>query len=152
MSELTEAFDRLEADVGIVVHPLLAITHIRAQRSTFDRFSDRLADHIVAWAGTMAFFYILTLMLILWPAYQSVIGGNSSFDPYPYSFLFFILGGIMQSLFVPTVMVSQNRAAQRDAVKAEADHRTMVELVKINRDQLEILQRLDAIERGLRKS
>jgi hypothetical protein len=37
------------------------------------------------------------------------------------------------------------------AGKAEADRRTMLELVKINRQQLAILQRLDQIERSLTK-
>jgi len=46
-----------------------------------------------------------------------VIQRDKGFDPFPYSFLFFVLGGIMQSLFVPTMLTASNRSTERDQIQ-----------------------------------
>ena len=81
------------------------------------RFNGWLADHIVGLAGTMGFFYFLCVVMMGWSFWQSYVLGNKGFDPFPYAFLFFVLGGIMQSLFVPTMLTASNRAALRDRIK-----------------------------------
>ncbi len=67
---------------------------------------------------------------------------DKGFDPFPFAFLFFILGGIMQSLFVPTMLTASNRATLRDQIKDEADHRAWQHLYAVNDEQLAILRRL----------
>jgi uncharacterized membrane protein len=44
------------------------------------------------------------------------------FDPYPFAFLFFCLGGIMQSLLMPLIMTAQNQDARHAELRAEADY------------------------------
>lgn len=65
----------------------------------------------------MLFFYFLSLLIACWVLWQSGIQGDNGFDPFPYAFLFFVLGGIMQSLFVPTMFVTSNRATMRDRIE-----------------------------------
>ena len=125
-----------------VVHPGEIIQSQRDAQTGFARFNGFLADHIVGLAGTMVFFYVLSILLFVWPLYETYIAGTGAFDPYPYAFLFFILGGIMQSLFVPTVMVSQNRASERAAIKEEADHQSQTRLYDVNDEQLALLKEL----------
>lgn len=125
-----------------VVHPQRIIAKMRAERSDVSRFNGWLADHVVGLAGTMVFFYLLCLMLAAWTLWQSGLAGNKGFDPFPYAFLFFILGGIMQSLFVPTMLVAANRATERDRIKDEADHRSWSHLYDVNDEQLRILRDL----------
>ncbi len=48
----------------------------------------------------------------------------------------------MQSLFVPTMLTASNRAAERDRIKDEADHRAWAHLYEVNDEQLMILRRL----------
>jgi uncharacterized membrane protein len=135
--------DRL-AGAGPLVHPAKVISGMRAERSAFQRFNGWLADHIVGLAGTMVFFYLLCVLMGAWAFWQSAIASNSGFDPYPFSFLFFILGGIMQSLFVPTMLTASNRATERDRIKDETDHRAWQHLYEVNDTQLDILNRMAA--------
>ena len=125
-----------------IVHPQRVIAKMREEESRASRFSGWLADHIVGLAGTMVFFYFLCLMLGAWTLWQSALDRNNGFDPFPYAFLFFMLGGIMQSLFVPTVLVAANRATERDRIKDEADHRALSRLHDVNEEQLGILHDL----------
>src|SRR5262245_51833852 len=117
---MVDEFHKLETPV---VHPQRIIAEMRAGRPAFGRFNGWLADHIVGLAGTMVFFYVLCFMLGGWTIWQGVLDHNKGFDPFPFAFLFFILGGIMQSLFVPTMLTASNRAAERDRIKDETDHR-----------------------------
>lgn len=137
--------------VGPLVHPQHIIAAVRSEQTAARRFNGWLADHIVAAAGTMAFFHFLWLLIGGWAAWQSGLLHNRGFDPFPYAFLFFILGGIMQSLFVPTMLTASNRAAERDRIKDEADHRAWSHLYDVNDTQLELLRtllaRVGALER-----
>jgi uncharacterized membrane protein len=121
--EVHQMVDRLHVEVSPIVHPQQIIQKMRSERPPVTRFNGWLADHIVGLAGTMIFFYVLCLLLAGWSFWQSVIAHDSGFDPFPYAFLFFVLGGIMQSLFVPTMLTASNRTAERDGIKDEADHR-----------------------------
>jgi uncharacterized membrane protein len=139
-----QTIDRFEATGAHLVHPQEIIHQLRREKTGIQRFNGWLADHIVGLAGTMMFFYFLCLVMGAWALWQSYFGGNNGFDPFPYSFLFFVLGGIMQSLFVPTMLTASNRAAERDRLKDEADHRAWAHLYEVNDEQLAILRGLAA--------
>ncbi len=146
--EVRHTIDRLGPAGSHLVHPQEIILGLRQERSRVRRFNGWLADHIVGLAGTMAFFYLLCVVMAGWAFWQSYLAGNDGFDPFPYAFLFFILGGIMQSLFVPTMLTASNRAAERDRLKDEADHRAWKHLYEVNDEQLAILRRLAAAADG----
>jgi uncharacterized membrane protein len=141
-SEIRETVDRLRRDASPLVHPQEVLEDLRRERAAVGRFNGWLADHIVGLAGTMGFFYFLCVLMIAWSSWQSYVLGNKGFDPFPYAFLFFALGGIMQSLFVPTMLTASNRAALRDRIKDEADHRAWSHLYDVNDEQLKILRNL----------
>ena len=136
--------DTLHRGPPHLVHPQHIIHDLRASRRVVGRVNGWLADYIVGLAGTMAFFYFLALLIGGWAYWQTGLDGNQGFDPYPYSFLFFALGGIMQSLFVPTMLTASNRAAERERIKDEADHRAWSHLYSVNDEQMRVLGRLDA--------
>ncbi|MCZ2108907.1 MAG: DUF1003 domain-containing protein [Dehalococcoidia bacterium] len=151
--EVRRAIERVIPAAGPLVHPQRVIDGLRAERPMFQRFNGWLADHIVGLAGTMGFFYFLCLVMGGWALWQSWIAGDTGFDPYPYAFLFFILGGIMQSLFVPTMLTASNRVAERDRIKDETDHRAWAHLYDVNDEQLVLLRRLvDELLAGDRSS
>ncbi len=141
-SEIRYTVDRLRKGPGHLVQTQEILHDLRAERDAVGRFNGWLADHIVGLAGTMGFFYFLAVLMASWSFWQVGILGNKGFDPYPFSFLFFILGGIMQSLFVPTMLTASNRAALRDRIKDEADHRAWSHLYDVNDEQLKILREL----------
>ncbi len=132
-----------------IIHPTHVIEALERERSQAGKANSWLADHIVALAGTMIFFHVLWILIAAWALWQSLIAGNSGFDPFPYAFLFFVLGGIMQSLFVPTMLVASNRAAERDRIKDEVDHRALSHLYEVNEEQLRLLKILTAQITGL---
>ncbi|MGE5594932.1 MAG: DUF1003 domain-containing protein, partial [Hyphomicrobiales bacterium] len=142
--ETRQLVDRLHLSVSPIVHPQRILQAVDRERPAFGRANEWLADHVVAIAGTMAFFHALWIIIAGWAAWQSAIEHNDGFDPFPYAFLFFVLGGIMQSLFVPTMLVTSNRAAARDRVKDEADHRAWSHLYEVNEEQLRLLRQLAA--------
>jgi len=140
--EIVDTVNRHHKDVTPIVHPQRVLESMRKERPRFAQVNGWLADHIVGLAGTMVFFYFLCLVLGSWAIWQSVIGHDSGFDPFPYAFLFFVLGGIMQSLFVPTMLTASNRTAERDQIKDEADHRAWSHLYNVNDEQLTLLRQL----------
>ena len=140
--ETSSTVDHHHDPAAPIVHPQRVIESMRRDRSDVARANGWLADHIVGIAGTMAFFYFLCLVLAGWTIWQSAILHNDGFDPFPYAFLFFALGGIMQSLFVPTMLVASNRAAEHTRIKDEADHRAWSHLYDVNDEQLRILRTL----------
>jgi len=140
--ELRDVVDRLHTGPAHLVHPQEVIDAVRRERSTIGRYNGWLADHIVGLAGTMGFFYFLAVLIGAWAFWQSAFQHDHGFDAYPYSFLFFILGGIMQSLFVPPMLTASNRSAERDHIKDEADHRAWSHLYDVNDEQLQILRRM----------
>ena len=142
--EVHQVVDRLHVEVSPIVHPQHIIQKMRSERPPVSRLNGWLADHIVGLAGTMMFFYFLCLVLAGWSFWQSAIEHDKGFDPFPYAFLFFILGGIMQSLFVPTMLTASNRTAERDGIKDEADHRAWSHLYEVNDEQVRILRQLAA--------
>ncbi len=140
--EIEQIIQRVHVGPPHLVQPQQIIQQLNQERSTIGRFNGWLADHVVGMAGTMAFFYFLALLMVSWAFWQSGLEQNRGFDPYPYSFLFFMLGGIMQSLFVPTMLTASNRATERDRIKDEADHRAWSHLYEVNDEQLQVLRRL----------
>ena len=140
--EIGAIVDGLQKEISPLVHPQLILHSLRSREPTINRANGWLADHIVGVAGTMAFFYFLCVLIASWSLWQGVIEHDKGFDPFPFAFLFFILGGIMQSLFVPTMLTASNRATLRDQIKDEADHRAWTHLYAVNDEQLAILRQL----------
>lgn len=140
--EISAIIDALQKEASPLVHPQLIIQGLRRDEASIERANGWLADHIVGIAGTMGFFYFLCILIGLWSLWQGVILNDKGFDPFPFAFLFFVLGGIMQSLFVPTMLTVSNRSTLRDGIKDEADHRAWQHLYAVNDEQLAILRRL----------
>ncbi|MGI5515983.1 DUF1003 domain-containing protein [Streptomyces sp. CA-106131] len=87
---------------------------------------DRIADAITAFAGTMRFVYIHAAWFAAWIAVNEGLFGRSAvFDPYPYGLLTMIVS--LEAIFLSTfVMVSQNRQASREKVRADLDFETNI--------------------------
>jgi uncharacterized membrane protein len=100
---------------------------LRQERVVFARMrstQDRVADAITAFAGTMLFVYIHALWFAVWIALnEGLLGRAGIFDPYPYGLLTMIVS--LEAIFLSTfVMVSQNRQATRENVRADLDFET----------------------------
>jgi len=104
-------------------------------------FGARLADHVAAVGGSWGFIIGFGLFLSVWIGWNVVTGKPLTFDPYPFIFLNLMLS-MLAAIQAPVIMMSQNRAADRDRQAAEHDY-----LVNL-RAELEIMHlhdKLDAI-------
>jgi len=104
-----------------------AVVRLRHERVQFARMrssQDRLADAITSFAGTMGFLYLHAVWFALWIALNEGLLGNAGvFDPYPYGLLTMIVS--LEAIFLSTfVMISQNRQAVRENVRADLDFET----------------------------
>ncbi|MCF3171814.1 DUF1003 domain-containing protein [Streptomyces sioyaensis] len=87
---------------------------------------DRIADAITAFAGTMLFVYIHAAWFTVWiVCNEGVFGQKAVWDPFPFGLLTMIVS--LEAIFLSTfVMVSQNRQAARENVRADLDFETNV--------------------------
>ncbi|WP_337189309.1 DUF1003 domain-containing protein [Phenylobacterium sp.] len=105
-----------------------------------DSFWDRLADAVARIGGSWPFIGVFFLFLLGWTGVNSVVlAKGSAFDPYPYIFLNLMLS-MLAAIQAPIIMMSQNRAAQRDRKAAEHDY-----LVNL-RAELEIMHLHDKVD------
>lgn len=103
-------------------HPATAPANVALHESltTNDHIAMFISDHV----GTMQFCYILAGLMFCWSVVQMFLlplGNLPRFDPYPFPFLFFCLGGIMQSLLMPLLMVANNLQSRHNELRAEAE-------------------------------
>ncbi len=105
-------------------------------------FADRLADLIAEFGGSWTFIIITVAFMAIWMLVNSLILGNSSFDPYPFVFLLFVLN-ILQAFQAPIIMMSQNRQSGKDRLRSDLDYEVNL---KNELALAEILRRLDVLE------
>jgi uncharacterized membrane protein len=78
-------------------------------------FADKLADHITAFVGS----WVFIIMHVIWFGIWIIL----PVEPFPFGLLTMIvsLEAILLSTFI---MISQNRASDRDRAQADADYQT----------------------------
>jgi CRP/FNR family transcriptional regulator, cyclic AMP receptor protein len=87
----------------------------------------RVADKVSSFGGSWTFIFIYVGFLLIWIAVNSLVlfyystpKGGAQFDPYPYILLNLMLS-MTAALQAPIIMMSQNRAAEKDRLAAEQD-------------------------------
>jgi CRP/FNR family cyclic AMP-dependent transcriptional regulator len=82
----------------------------------------RIADKVASFGGSWTFIIIYLIFLLVWMGLNSfvLIYRRSDFDPYPYILLNLMLS-MTAALQAPIIMMSQNRAAEKDRLAAEQD-------------------------------
>ena len=81
----------------------------------------RAADAIAKFAGSWAFIFAFTGVLILWMVVNTILASNA-FDPYPFILLNLVLSCIA-AIQAPLIMMSQNRQEEKDRRRAENDYK-----------------------------
>ena len=81
----------------------------------------RAADRIAKFAGSWAFIFSFTAVLILWMV-GNVVLSKRAFDPYPFILLNLVLSCVA-AIQAPLIMMSQNRQEEKDRRRAENDYK-----------------------------
>ena len=83
--------------------------------------ADRAADKIARFGGSWKFIIFSIVLLIIWMAVNMMLLRADAFDPFPFVLLNLVLG-MMAALQAPIIMMSQNREAQKDRLRADLDY------------------------------
>jgi len=85
----------------------------------------RIADWIAWFSGSMPFLMINGAWFIIWIALNTLHFGVIAFDPYPFGLLTMIVS--LEAIFLSCfVLVSQNRQAEKDRVRADIEYEVNV--------------------------
>lgn len=80
----------------------------------------KLADKLTIYAGSWSFIIAFLLFLIVWMILNIALY-LKHWDPYPFILLNLVLS-CLAAMQAPIILMSQNRAAERDRHKAELDY------------------------------
>ena len=124
-----------------------------------ETWKDKLADAVTAYCGSWGFIIWFTLIVLLWMVLNLMLIKiyGSAFDPYPFILLNLVLSCV-SALQAPFIMMSQNRSAKKDSLRAKNDYKTDLkselileelhdEIKKIQTTQNKILKHLNEQEK-----
>ena len=111
----------------------------------------RAADKIAKFAGSWAFIFSFTGVLILWMVANTELA-TKAFDPYPFILLNLVLSCVA-AIQAPLIMMSQNRQEEKDRHRAENDYKVNLKTEIMIEDIFDkvtaILKKQSEIERQL---
>ncbi len=82
-------------------------------------FGQKAADVVTTFAGSWVFIISFLTFLVIWMA-VNVLMWIRQWDPYPFILLNLVLS-CLAALQAPIILMSQNREADRDRIRAERD-------------------------------
>ena len=113
----------------------------------------RSADAIARFAGSWAFIFAFTGVLILWMVINTILASNA-FDPYPFILLNLVLSCVA-AIQAPLIMMSQNRHEEKDRRRAENDYKVNLKteiMIEDLHDKVNaILAKQSALEKKLQE-
>ena len=114
----------------------------------------RAADAIAKFAGSWAFIFSFTGILIVWMV-VNVLLASKAFDPYPFILLNLVLSCVA-AIQAPLIMMSQNRQEEKDRRRAENDYKVNLKTEIMIEDLYDkinaVLTRQSALEKLLKEN
>jgi len=110
-------------------------------------FADRAADRIAEFGGSWKFIIFSIALFGVWVAANTILLTRIPFDPYPFILLNLALN-MITALQAPIIMMSQNRQAHKDRLRANLDYQVNLKNELLLSD---IIRRLDEIEKRKRE-
>ena len=129
---------------------LLADSQISA-RPENDRITlgQRAADAIARFAGSWAFIFSFTGVLVAWMVINVILAAKA-FDPYPFILLNLVLSCVA-AIQAPLIMMSQNRQEEKDRRRAENDYKVNLKTEIMIEDLYDKLNAVFAKQTALEK-
>lgn len=111
----------------------------------------RAADVIAKFAGSWAFIFSFTGVLVIWMIVNTLLAAKA-FDPYPFILLNLVLSCVA-AIQAPLIMMSQNRQEEKDRRRAENDYKVNLKTEIMIEDLYDkvnaILAKQNALEKQL---
>ena len=113
----------------------------------------RAADAIAKFAGSWAFIFAFTGVLLLWMVVNTILAADA-FDPFPFILLNLVLSCVA-AIQAPLIMMSQNRQEEKDRRRAENDYKVNLKteiMIEDLHDKVNaILAKQSALEKKLQE-
>ena len=113
----------------------------------------RAADSIAKFAGSWAFIFAFTGVLVVWMIINTILAAGA-FDPYPFILLNLVLSCVA-AIQAPLIMMSQNRQEEKDRRRAENDYKVNLKTEIMIEDLYDkvnaILAKQSVLEKQLQK-
>jgi CRP/FNR family cyclic AMP-dependent transcriptional regulator len=138
---LTALANRLRHTDELLRHS--ATRNVNVEEAAQLTLADRAADIIAEFGGSWKFIFAAVLFFNAWMMINTLLFEKMGFDAYP--FLLLSTGiNMLAVLQAPIILMSQNRQAHKDRLRAEIDYQVNLKNeLALN----EIIQRLKALER-----
>lgn len=138
-----------------------ASRNINAEMEAKSTIGQRVADKVASFGGSWTFIIIYVAFLVAWMGVNTFVlvhygrGENGAqWDPYPYILLNLMLS-MTAALQAPIIMMSQNRAAEKDRLAAEQDFKVNLKselmLEELIRKQRERDAQIDQLNAALQR-
>ena len=138
---LTALANRLRHTDEMLRHS--ATRNVNVEEAARLTLADRAADIIAEFGGSWKFILSAVLFFNVWVVINSLLLANRGFDAYPYLLLSTMIN-MIAVLQAPIILMSQNRQAHKDRLRAEIDYQiNLKNELALN----EIIERLKALER-----
>jgi uncharacterized membrane protein len=136
-----------------------AARNINVEMEAISTIGQRIADKVASFGGSWTFIIIYLTFLVGWMAFNTFVlvhygsgPDGKQFDPYPYILLNLMLS-MTAALQAPIIMMSQNRAAEKDRLAAEQDFKVNLKselmLEELIRKQRERDAQMDHLNQAL---
>ena len=113
----------------------------------------RAADAIAKFAGSWAFIFAFTGVLLLWMVVNTILAADA-FDPFPFILLNLVLSCVA-AIQAPLIMMSQNRQEEKDRRRVENDYKVNLKteiMIEDLHDKVNaILAKQSALEKKLQE-
>ena len=136
-----------------LIHQLI-MTNITENSNETEKlsFGQRASDAVAKFAGSWAFIFSFSGVLILWMVVNVLLAAGA-FDPYPFILLNLVLSCVA-AIQAPLIMMSQNRQEEKDRRRAENDYKVNLKTEIMIEDLYDkvnaILAKQSALERQAR--
>jgi len=136
-----------------------AARNINVEMEAKSTIGQRIADKVASFGGSWTFIIIYLSFLVAWMAFNTFVlvhygsgPEGKQFDAYPYILLNLMLS-MTAALQAPIIMMSQNRAAEKDRLAAEQDFKVNLKselmLEELIRKQRERDAQMDHLNKAL---
>jgi CRP/FNR family transcriptional regulator, cyclic AMP receptor protein len=138
---LTAVANRLRRTDELLRHS--ATRNVNVEEAAQLTLADRAADLLAEFGGSWKFIIVALLFFNVWVLINTWLFSYAGFDAYPFLLLSTSIN-MLAVLQAPVILMSQNRQAHKDRLRAEIDYQiNLKNELALN----EIIQRLKALER-----
>lgn len=116
-----------------------------------ERVADRIADAFARFGGSWTFIISYVVFVAFWVVLNTIrmTDTGTAFDGPPYDILNFLLA-LLAALQAPIIMMSQNRDAERDRVRSDADFKVNLKNELGIEKMLQVMEDIQRFERSQR--